>query len=200
MIPRQSFLPILTILTSLMMAVPGAAAPVATNSVTGVVASDNAAVASCQVLVLVNAVIVLELEDGLGLVSGLPAEPARIRVPATHGFSGTLAECRVIVDRLRVVLGDGDSSASYVSGPPPVSTEGTVIERVRVEIDGDGVAVALCQFVILVDSVILGGGPYGFPTGAAPGVLKVDASPAGAASDASCEANVNDVEVVRPPR
>lgn len=185
------------------VASPLAGGVVAGNRADVDVDAPRSAAASCQVLVLVNAVIVLDLEDGLALLSERARAPATITVPAAASLgSGSFAECRVILDTLRVVFPThaeaATSRGSYVAGPPPVADEHRVGPGIRVDVTGDGSAAAVCQFVVLVNSVILGGGAFGLPTGPAPHVLTVPAERAGAGggATASCEALVRNVEVV----
>lgn len=185
------------------VATPLAGGVIAGNRADIDVSAPGSAAASCQVLVLVNAVIVLDLEDGLALLSERARAPATVAVPAASSLgSGSFAECRVILDTLRVVLPTRGEAAvargSYVSGPPPVADEHVVGPGIRVDVTGAGSAAAACQFVVLVNSVILGGGAFGLPTGPAPHVLAVPTEHAvgGEGASASCEALVRSVEVV----
>lgn len=198
----RSFRRFAALLLVLTFVTPSATALIAGNGVRADVSGDASGLAACQVVVLVRAVIVLDVEDRLGLAVGTPSEPAAIHVPGTATFNGTLAECRVLVRHLTVTLptkAEADAArSSYVSGPAPVANETlqTAVNAWNVRVTGAGSSAAVCQYIVLVSSVVIGGGAYGLPTGTAHQVLTSATTPAGdSGADARCSARVGRVEV-----
>lgn len=154
-------------------------------------ADENGAVAVCQLAVLVRAVIVLDLEDSLGLVARQADEPLSAALASAVPADAPRASCDVTIGTLRIVVPAGESAraGSYVSGPPAAA----FAREPATSVAGDNVAI--CQHFLLIDSVIITGGAYGLPTGASAKPLLV--SPGD--GRASCRTGVGELEIVELP-
>lgn len=196
---------LLPLLAATMGMAPAATAAVASNVAHVTVGADHSGVATCQVLVVVRAVLILGLEDRLGLTAAPTRAPVNLTTPPPNGrYYGGDAECRSAIERLRLVYPSGEMAATrstYVSGPPGVAGEAprAAANLWRAAVTGVGSAAAICQHLVIVDSVIIAGGAHGLPTGALPGAVVLTAAPDRSGARAACSAEVGAVEVVTEP-
>jgi len=190
-------------LTALPAGVAAASGDLASNSATIEMGDGPQAAAVCQVVVLVNSLLVVQAEDKLGLVTSALREPVTLSLPASGGGSeAVVAECSVLLKKLRIVDGTAEglaaSRGSYVSGPSVVSEEArSVLEnRVRLQIAGTQSSAAVCQLIVLVNSVVLGGSLLGLSPGYAPSVMRfANEVSEGSRESARCSALVHEVEI-----
>lgn len=153
-----------------------------------VVEAPASAAATCQLFVLVNSLIILEMESGLGLVTaaGRPFDASLLPAP-TH--TGSTASCEAVIDTLRIVVPSGTplATSSFVSGPPAMAVPSTHI----VAPGSDAVA---CRLAFIHDSVIIGGAPFGFPPGEVHGLIELT-TPSSQGGQASCLTRIGELVV-----
>lgn len=178
MLPARSTV----ILACLLFVLPGSAA--IGNEATVVHASEGNATAICQVAVIVGAVIIMGLEDGLGLVEPVRGTPADVVALIAPAGGGAAATCLSRIGELRVDVEGAGPAPVYVGGAAPAGSPPGAATA------GGGIAV--CQRVVIVSSVILGGTAYGLPAGYHPGALSIE-SASGDGAGAACEAGVGRV-------
>lgn len=150
------------------------------------VSAPGSAAASCQLYVLVGSIVVLDVEDGLGLVALPPAQTLGARLAQAGAASESIATCSSVIERLvvRVPAGSG-LGGTFVSGP-------ALHAEPVVSVTGEGSDAAACEYAVVVDSIVMGGGAFGFPTGDAAGILSVAATTAPRGT-ASCEAAIREI-------
>lgn len=155
--------------------------------VEAVPAGTGAAV--CQMAVYWRVVLVVEVEDRLGLAS-----PARGggSPPPFRPLATARAGCDVAVGvlTLRIPAAAGIRS-TLVTGPPGFGPAPQALEE-----DGGFV---VCRRVVLVESVVIGGGAAGLPTGRAGPVLSYGDGPSDPAAAVRCHSQVEWVSI-RPGR
>ncbi len=147
------------------LVLPVSAAESGSNEVEIDVEGKDNHVASCQLLVLVQPLLILALEDRLGLVTRASSR-ALGDVIASQVGGNTFSECSVDVGNITLRLPASFSSATFVSGPEGNGASGhsypagTVITR-----HDPGNTAAVCQHIVMVGALIVGGGAFGLPTG-----------------------------------
>lgn len=191
-------LSIATVIVSIMLFAPLAIAHGPGDHAHVEVHADNSAAAACQVLVLADALIILEAEDTLGLVSIWSDEPAEIVLAAQAPATTALADCSVVIDQLSISFPGADSSklarGNRVTGPPPVALA-TAGSRPglewKLEVTGTGSEGVICQVVVIVGSIIMGGGAFGISGGHLPIIdMNAVSEGAGPTADARCRAAI----------
>lgn len=175
------------LLAILLPAIPGSAA-LGNHASVEVVAPDSAA-AVCQVFLLVNSIVILEMEDSLGLVALPPLVPIEARLGVSAMGASSDAACSTLIERVAVYAPTPLAlGRSFVSGPALAAAPAALGT-------GAGSDVAICQYALLLDSVVIGGGAYGLPTGHGRGLVAATlASSEG--GRATCEAGVRDLAFV----
>lgn len=176
----------ISIVISLAFALPPSAA--LGNRASVEIEADDSAAAACQVFVLVNSLVILESEDSLGLVTPQASAPLAAKLAALDVTDASQASCRSVIDvlRLRVPAGLGLGGASFVSG-------GALAPGAHVEVTGANSDAAVCQLAFLFDTIVIGGGAYGFPVGVSSGLVRVTNDAGG--GSASCEAAIGEIDV-----
>lgn len=156
----------------------------------------TSALAVCQVAVFVRAVVILGLEDSLGLAAA----------PAPRGLAPTLAQaepattytasCDVVVGTIRIIVPAGQAAraGSHVAGPPSVASSAVLGNSAALTVAPGGAA-AICQHFLLIDSVVITGGAFGLPAGASKGPLLVPSEERSAA----CRTEIGEVEIIEMP-
>lgn len=173
---------------------PGAAALVGNEAEVDVGATS--ALAVCQVAVLVRAVIILGLEDGLGLAVAPAAQglaPTLAQVEPTTTYT---ASCDVVLGTIRIIVPAGQAAraGSHVSGPPGIASPASIGNSASLTVAPGGAA-AICQHFLLIDSVVITGGAFGLPTGASKGPLLVPSEE----RSAGCRTEIGEVEIIEMP-
>lgn len=185
--------PMLALTLILTTFLPEARAGIASNEAT-VTAGDGSAAAVCQLLVLVRAVIILDLEDSLGLAAA-PSERRLEQVLTPESVTREVeATCDIMLHLLRVVVPPGEAvrARSYITGPPSVAPETSVAENKLTLTTSSESAVAVCQYILLIDSVIIAGGAYDLPT---VGSIEPHLMPTGGGK-AGCSVELGRVEII----
>lgn len=164
--------------------------------------ATNSAAALCQLLVLVDALIILEAEDSLGLIASPPSEPALVDIPVQALQGGAVADCSVVIDELSVRFPSASSPllarSNYVSGPPSILATGGTRPGLEwnVNVTGAGSEARVCQVVIILGSIIVGGAAFGIDPGDLP-IIDFNAvgEGSGPEGDATCRAAVGDLRI-----
>jgi hypothetical protein len=173
---------LLVLAVVLVFAAPAAGARMG-NDADVALAGARTAVALCQFAVLVNTVVVAGVEDSLGLVVAVGPPPQ-----APPGATAT-AECSTTTRNVTItVRGAGPTAGGLVLGPPPAS--GNVA---RVQLDGPEHAGAVCQALVLVNAVVVGGGALGLAPGPTDGSAPAPA--AAGREDARCSTILRNVTI-----
>lgn len=152
---------LLVILVATMLA-PGASG--GENQFQATIAGQGNAIANCQLAIVIGSVLLLGMEDGLGLAT-LPSQaPPRLALPPSQG-SAANATCETVVDELRIHGAQRHGAQTFVSGPQLVGTSDGVGTRGIVIPLPYGNTVAVCQKTFYVDSLVLGGTAFGLSPG-----------------------------------
>lgn len=201
MLARRTII-IVSVLVTTAFAAPAAWAHGPGNHANVEVHADHSAAAVCQVLVLADALILLEAEDTLGLVSLSSADAAQIVLPPRTVTPTATASCDVVIDSLDISFPGADpryASANLVTGPPPaVLTQSGSRPGLQwhVDVTGAGSEARVCQVVVIVGSIIMGGGAFDLGPGDAPIIdAKFTGEGTGGGGDARCRAVISSLTV-----
>lgn len=174
---------------------PGAVALVGNEAEVDV--GPTSAIAVCQFAVLVRAVIILGLEDGLGLAAAPAAQGLAPVLAQAEPTTVYTASCDVTLGTIRIVVpaGEATRAGSHVSGPPWVGSPASFGNSASLTVAPGGAA-AICQHFLLIDSVVIMGGAFGLPAGASKGPLLVPSEE----RSADCRTEIGEVEIIETPR
>lgn len=181
-------------------ATPAALAGAVTNEAYVRSSGDGSAVAVCQLLIVVGAVVVVGLEDGLSLVTRRTEDALELTVSPGSAGAPVSASCDILLKKLRIVVPYGEAvrARSYVSGAAAYGEDPFFKNKLKMELGGPEDAAAICQHILLIDSVIIGGGVAGLRTGTSDGPLLLSQTPDGA--HASCDVEVGSIEIIEAQR
>lgn len=148
---------------------------------------DGTGAAVCQVALYWRVVLVVELEDRLGLAS--PLRDAGSVMPI-RPLATARAGCDVAVGVLTLRIPEtAGTRSTLVTGPPGIASA----PQARVLEDAGGLAV--CRRIVLVESVVIGGGAAGLPTGRLGPVLSHGDGPSDPAAAVRCHSQVEWVSI-----
>ncbi len=157
----------------LILTLPGvAAAPSAwgTNVAIVEIASESNHVSSCQLLILVRPILFLAVEDTLGLAT-LRAKQRLVDV-VMPGDGEWRADCDVSIDR---VVARFDTTAPAVSVGPTAYGASSAGWGAGVRLVDSGSSsnhVSLCQHLVLIQPILIGGPAYGVNVNPSSNVLE----------------------------
>lgn len=158
----------------ILLGIPGASGY--GNEADVLVAADDSSVVVCQLLVLANVLVILEMESGLGLVARARELPA---LPLQTTEAGSVAECRARVDTLRFI---GATEEPTIVTGPAVLASSVVVTGARSDAQ-------VCSTMVIVNSIVIGGTAFGAPSGTSHGVVRTIPL----SSSATCDAAVGEV-------
>lgn len=174
-----------SILLASFLVVPAAlAANGDANSATVTIAGTGHAVSICQLAIHAMPVILLQLEDGLGLATLAARESFRLDATSTSGGGSS---CLIDVGLLDIV----GLPTTRVTGPTLVGeAEASLTTGPRMP-QAEGSSIAVCQRIILAGALLVGGGAYGLQADE-DGVVDVEHRVV-RGEDASCDVRIGEI-------